>query len=90
MKIDSLEREKRAMRIEVANEKAITADLNAKMEELKIKNDELLAEIKSLETYKIQFLESMNALKKTESQNEYLKQLESELSSKSTQIENLK
>lgn len=60
------------------------------MEKLKLDNEELKSELESLEKYRSQWEQSINALKESESQAEYLKQLEVEVSEKNTKISKLK
>jgi chromosome segregation ATPase len=89
-KVDELERDKRSQRVDLNNEKAHTAELLTKIEELEIKHEELKEDIKALEKYKKQWENSINVLKQSESQSEYLKQLETEVAAKKATIEKLK
>jgi chromosome segregation ATPase len=58
----------------------MNADLSAKVEKLKMDNEELRLEAESLDKYRSKWEQSISFLKEAESQSEYIKQLEAEVS----------
>lgn len=88
-RIESIERDKKMLRLEMNAEKQLTAELNTKLEELTIANEELHNEIKSLEKYKKDWENSLTKLKESESKNDYLNQLESEITTLKDTIKKL-
>lgn len=67
----------------------LNAELTAKVEKLQMDNDELKAEIQTLENHKKHWEKGLNEMREYEGQAEYLRQVEQELSEKKEQIDRM-
>jgi len=79
LQVEAFDIEKRTMRLEISEEKKLNAELSAKVEKMSLDSEELKSELQSLEKYKEQWEKSISVMKESECQEEFLKQVETEL-----------
>lgn len=90
IQLETLEMDKRRLRMEISEEKKINGELHAQVERLTLEKDELKSELDTLSKYKKKWEQSMSAIKESESQANYIKQTEREVADLKSKIGKLK
>lgn len=78
MHISTLQNEKQRYKSELSDEKKENSNLLTKIEKLQLDTDEMKGEIESLEAYKQKWEDSLEIIQSSETQKEYIRQLEEE------------